>query len=71
MTETGASIFAPVLFAFFNLPEKVLTEFAENAKSDRMTHSFHRVKEERQVMMRNQNRRQHFAGLIQMSEIRF
>ncbi len=64
MTETDALIFAPVLFAFFNLPEKVLTEFAENAKSDRMTHSFHRVKEERQIVMRDEHRRQHLAGLI-------
>ena len=29
-----------------------------------MTHSFHRGKEERQIVMRDQNRRQHFPALI-------
>ena len=45
-------------------------KFCELARTDSLPDTFHGVKEERQIMMGQQDTRQHLAGLIKMSDER-
>ena len=41
-------------------------KFCELARTDSLPYTFHGVKEERQIMVRQQDTRQHLAALIKM-----
>ncbi len=56
-------------FALLNLVDKIAPKVAKAAEFDSFSHPAHRVRKESQIMMRNQDRRQHFACLIQMPQI--
>ena len=45
-------------------------KFCELARTDSLPYAFHGVKEERQIMMGEQNARQHLSRLIQMANKR-
>ena len=53
----------------FNFMQKLITKPFEIAKFDSLPNLSHRVKKERQIVMRNQNCRQHFLRLIKMSDV--
>jgi len=43
-------------------------KFCELARTDSLPYAFHGVKEERQIMVGQQNAREHLAGLIKMPD---
>lgn len=51
-------------FAFTNFVDKIAPKVAKVVEFDRFPYLSHRVKKEREIVMRNQSRRQHLAGLI-------
>lgn len=50
--------------------EELSLKLPELTEADSLPHAAHRVKEERQIVMRQQHARQHLAALIQMAYVR-